>query len=97
LLSVFDGVNPRLRHSLSCAGFLVLERTNTFPSSIATIGRYRRSHGLFRSDPPINRIGTISYPNGQSTVFNYFGTTGDERLQEIKNLNPPSDVLSQDD
>jgi RHS repeat-associated protein len=39
----------------------------------------------------------MTYPNGQSTVYNYFGNTGNERLQEIKNLTPTSTVLSQDD
>jgi RHS repeat-associated protein len=47
---------------------------------------------------PTNRVGSLSYPNGQSTVYNYFGNTGDERLQEIKNLKTTTGpVLSQDD
>jgi RHS repeat-associated protein len=52
---------------------------------------------------PTNRVGGISYPNGQSTSFSYFGSynsftsTGDENLKEIKNLTPASAVLSQDD
>jgi RHS repeat-associated protein len=41
--------------------------------------------------------GTLSYPNGQSTVYNYSGVSGDERLQEIKNETPASAVLSQND
>jgi len=57
------------------------------------------SFGYSYFDPthPTARVGTISYPNGQSTSFNYFGNTGDERLEEIKNLNPSSAVLSQND
>jgi hypothetical protein len=38
--------------------------------------------------------GSISYPNEQSTVYNYLGITRDERLSEIKNLTPASAVLS---
>jgi RHS repeat-associated protein len=43
------------------------------------------------------RLSSISYPNGQSTAFNYFGNTGDQRLQEIQNLNSASQVLSKFD
>jgi RHS repeat-associated protein len=57
------------------------------------------SFGYSYFDPthPTARVGSISYPNGQTTDYNYFGNTGDERLEEINNLNPSSAVLSQND
>jgi RHS repeat-associated protein len=55
------------------------------------------AYAYFDPTHPTSRVGTISYPNGQSTVYNYFGNTGDERLSEIKNLNPSTTVLSQND
>lgn len=40
-----------------------------------------------------NRLQAISYPNGQRTTFSYYDNRGDQRLQQIQNLNPA--VLSQ--
>jgi RHS repeat-associated protein len=42
------------------------------------------------------RPSSLTYPNGQSTVYSYFNNLGDQRLQEIKNLSGAS-VLSQFD
>ena len=36
-----------------------------------------------------------SYANGQRMNFGYYGAAGDERLQEIQNLDPSSNVISQ--
>lgn len=43
------------------------------------------------------RLSSVNYPGGQSTVFSYFDNTGDQRLQEIKNLNPAAAIISQFD
>lgn len=40
------------------------------------------------------RLASINYPNGQTTAFSYYGTTNDERLQQIQNLNPGAQNLS---
>jgi YD repeat-containing protein len=45
---------------------------------------------------PIARPSSLTYPNGQSTVYSYFNNFGDQRLQEIKNL-VGATVLSQFD
>jgi RHS repeat-associated protein len=37
----------------------------------------------------------ITYPNGQQANFSYYGNTGDERLEEIQNLGPSANVISQ--
>jgi RHS repeat-associated protein len=42
------------------------------------------------------RPSSLTYPNGQSTLYSYFNNLGDQRLQEIKNLSGAS-VLSQFD
>jgi RHS repeat-associated protein len=39
-------------------------------------------------------IATNLYPNGQQAVFSYYGTNGDERLQQIQNLAPNTQNLS---
>jgi len=39
-------------------------------------------------------VTTNFYPNGQQTVFSYYGTNNDERLQQIQNLTPGGQNLS---
>ncbi|MFA5204961.1 MAG: RHS repeat-associated core domain-containing protein [Lentisphaeria bacterium] len=41
------------------------------------------------------RLSSVGYPNGQSTTFSYYGTTGDLRLQQISNLTATNSTLSQ--
>ncbi len=41
------------------------------------------------------RLSSINYPNSQTTNFSYLPNIGDERLQQIANLNPSSATLSQ--
>jgi RHS repeat-associated protein len=41
-----------------------------------------------------SRVATNFYPNGQQTVFNYYGNTNDDRLQQIQNLSPSGQNLS---
>jgi len=40
------------------------------------------------------RLASVSYPNGQITQFSYYGTTNNERLQQIQNLTPTGQNLS---
>jgi RHS repeat-associated protein len=55
------------------------------------------AYSYFDPTHPTSRIGSVTYPSGQSTVYNYLGYMADERLSEIKNLTPASAVLSQND
>src|SRR5688572_5911701 len=32
------------------------------------------------------RLSSVAYPNGQKTLFNYVGSTNDQRLEEIKHI-----------
>jgi RHS repeat-associated protein len=41
------------------------------------------------------RLASISYPNSQVTNFNWYPNIGDQRLQQIANLNPSGGTLSQ--
>jgi RHS repeat-associated protein len=41
------------------------------------------------------RLASINYPNGQVTNFSWYDNTGDQRLQQITNLNPSGALLSQ--
>ena len=41
-----------------------------------------------------SRIDHVLYPNGQLTQYAYFGNDGDNRLQEIKNLDSANQVIS---
>ncbi len=47
------------------------------------------------SSKGVNRLSSISYPNGQTTNFSWLPNIGDQRLQQIANLNSSSAVLSQ--
>jgi len=40
------------------------------------------------------RIATNYYPNGQKSVFSYYGATNDFRLEQIQNLSPGAQSLS---
>ena len=48
--------------------------------------------GSSKGDP---RLSSINYPNSQTTNFSYLPNIGDQRLQQIVNLNPSSALLSQ--
>ena len=41
------------------------------------------------------RLASINYPNSQVTNYSYFGNSGDQRLQQIANLNSSSGIISQ--
>lgn len=40
------------------------------------------------------RVATNYFPNGQQTIFSYYGNTNDARLQQIQNLTPSGQNLS---
>ena len=41
------------------------------------------------------RLSSINYPNSQTTNFSWYPNVGDQRLQQISNLNPSGATLSQ--
>jgi len=43
------------------------------------------------------RLATITYPNGQTSTYDYFGHAGDDRLQTIHNKYPDATTLSKFD
>jgi RHS repeat-associated protein len=43
------------------------------------------------------RVDHVDYPNGQETQYAYFDNLGDQRLKQIKNLDPSRAVISQFD
>jgi RHS repeat-associated protein len=43
------------------------------------------------------RLDHMDYPNGQKVQYTYFDNLGDQRLKQIKNLDPASSVISQSD
>jgi YD repeat-containing protein len=47
------------------------------------------------TDKGVTRLSSISYPNGQTTNFSWLPNIGDQRLQQISNLNPSSTIISQ--
>lgn len=44
-----------------------------------------------------SRVDHVDYPNGQKVQYAYFDNLGDQRLQQIKNLDPVAVVISQFD
>lgn len=81
-----DGAN------LESIGYDPLGRVSSITSLLGTF-----TNNYFDPSHPTDRLGTVTYPNGQSTVYDYYGISGDERLKEIKNLRPSSGLLSQHD
>ncbi|MCW5824878.1 MAG: LysM peptidoglycan-binding domain-containing protein [Cyanobacteria bacterium TGS_CYA1] len=47
------------------------------------------------SSKGVTRLASVNYPNGQTTKYDWFGNTGDQRLQQISNLNPSGATISQ--
>ncbi|MEW6730797.1 MAG: RHS repeat-associated core domain-containing protein [Acidobacteriota bacterium] len=41
-----------------------------------------------------SRLSTMSYPNGQQTIFGYFGNSGDHRLQTITHKKSDQSIIS---
>jgi len=48
----------------------------------------------FSYDGHTSRLAELSYPNGQTSAYTYFGNSGDRRLQEIHHQTSTSDTLS---
>lgn len=48
-------------------------------------------------DRGTTRLSKIDYPNGQDTFFNYFGNSGDQRLQRISNQKSSGSIISEFD
>jgi len=48
-------------------------------------------------DGVTNRLATVTYPNGQTSAYSYFGNTGDHRLQTIHHQYPGGATLSKFD
>ncbi len=44
-----------------------------------------------------SRLDHVDFPNGQKTQYGYFDNLGDQRLKQIKNLDPSDAVISQFD
>jgi len=67
-----------------------LGRVQTTTNGLGTFGR------TYESDVT-PRLATLSYPNGQTANYHYFGNANDRRLQTIGNLDPSSNTLSEFD
>ena len=70
---------------------------NRVTSEANTLGTFNFAYvndisGSSKGDP---RLASISYPNGQVSNFGYYGNIGDERLEQISNLNSSGSTLSQ--
>lgn len=49
------------------------------------------------SSKGVTRLASVDYPNSQVTHYDWFDNNGDQRLKQIKNLNPSGGILSQFD
>lgn len=47
------------------------------------------------SSKGVLRLASIGYPNSQAVNFSWYNNVGDQRLQQISNLNPSTAILSQ--
>ena len=75
---------------------------NTMASTYDALGRKETESNLlgtfqYAYDGGTKRISTLTYPNGQTSTYSYFGNTGDHRLQEIWHKRTDSSTLSKFD
>ena len=61
---------------------------------LGTFG-YNYVNNVSGSSKGDTRLSSISYPNSQTTNFSWLPNIGDQRLQQIANLNPSAATLSQ--
>ncbi|HEY9754985.1 MAG TPA: RHS repeat-associated core domain-containing protein [Oculatellaceae cyanobacterium] len=71
-----------------------MSRVTSEQNSLGTFN-YTYVDDTVGSSKGTTRLAAISYPNSQVTNFSYYGNTGDQRLQQISNLNPSGGILSQ--
>src|ERR1700677_3435264 len=75
---------------------LVIAISNKRPKLFCGDGRCDATNvAAIGSSKGTTRLSSINYPNGQTTNFTWYGNTGDQRLQQISNLNPAGGTLSQ--
>lgn len=86
----YDELGRVIRRSINGA-----DATVTY-DALARIIQANNSLGAFNYTyvNTTDRLLAVNYPNGQRTTFSYYDNTGDQRLQEIQNLNPAAALLS---
>ncbi len=77
--------------------FDAMNRVTSIGNVLGTFTPTYIDQGAGGGDKGTTRLASMTYPNGQVTNYSYFPTANDERLQEIKNVNPSGAVLSQFD
>ena len=75
-------------------GYDAMSRTTSEANALGTFG-YNYVDDVSGSSKGTTRLASISYPNGQTTNFSWYGNLGDQRLQSINNLLPSGAPLSQ--
>ncbi|HKP02600.1 MAG TPA: RHS repeat-associated core domain-containing protein [Chthoniobacterales bacterium] len=91
----YDELGRTLNQSINGAA-------NPMAVTFDTLGRVQtETNNLGTFDPTYvgvtNRVQTLAYPNGQSTVFAYLVNGGDKQLQTLQNLRPNASSLSKFD
>ena len=71
-----------------------MSRITSEANALGTFG-YNYVDDVSGSSKGTTRLASVSYPNSQVTNFAWYGNTGDQRLQQIQNLNPSGATLSQ--
>ena len=67
-----------------------------------TLGRITTENNVlgafsYQYDGVTNRLKTLTYPNGQTSIYSYYANSGDHRLQEIHHKKPDGTTLSKFD
>lgn len=75
----------------------VYDEINRVTSEVNPLGAFSYAYvdntpGSSKGDP---RLASVAYPNSQATNFSYLPNIMDQRLQQIKNLNPSAVLVSQ--
>ena len=102
-LHTVDGplANDTISYQYDELGRVINRAINSVGESVAydSLGRITNHTSVLGTFVPAyvdatRRLASLAYPNGQTTVFSYYGIANDERLQQIQNLAPNAQNLS---
>ncbi|HIA53570.1 MAG TPA: LysM peptidoglycan-binding domain-containing protein [Candidatus Melainabacteria bacterium] len=86
-----DGAN----NSITWA-YDAMSRVTSEQNSLGTFN-YTYVDDTHGSSKGVTRLASVAYPNSQTTNYDWYGNTGDQRLKTINNLNPSGGTLSRFD
>jgi RHS repeat-associated protein len=97
----YDDLGRLINRAVNASGnsttwtYDAMSRLTGVSNPLGLFGYAYLDQGASGGDKGTTLLSAMTYPNGQATNFSYYLPTGDERLQQIQNLNASSSVISQ--